>query len=369
MHIFVIILTFTVSIIHVYVFWRAGSVPVIRNLIPVKALILGAIIIWAISFLGIIYGRHGKGILAMALDFFAMNWMAVLFLVFTCLLAVDTITCFGFLFKRSAPCLRGAAITAGAVLSVIALIQGLRAPVISNYDIDISELPGKMDGTVIVALSDLHLASPFQKHWVIKRIDQVQSLKPDLIVLLGDIFEGHGRPHKDLLAAINRLSAPMGVWAVLGNHESYGGLDKNKVPVNEADFAWLRNKWVKIRPGLILAGVDDLGVNRRSGKSGDLVKKALLNRPAGATILLSHTPVDIEKAANAGADLMLCGHTHGGQIWPFGYLVKRVYPYFEGLYKVKDMTVIVSRGTGTWGPKMRLWHPGEILHITLHRKT
>ena len=225
-----------------------------------------------------------------------------------------------------------------------------------------------MDGTVIVALSDLHLDALFQKRWLTERIDQVESLQPDLIVLLGDIFEGHGTPHKDLLATINRLSAPLGVWAVLGNHEFYGRIDKSEIQVKKTGVTWLRNKWVELRPGLILAGVDDLTVHRRSEKNGDLVKKALLNRPAGATILLSHTPVDIEKAANAGADLMLCGHTHGGQIWPFGYLVKRVYPYFEGLYKVEDMTVIVSRGTGTWGPRMRLWHPGEILHITLHRK-
>ena len=102
MHIFGIILTLTVTIMHAYVFWRAGSVPVIRDLIPAKALILAAIIIWAVLFLGVIYGHHGTGILATALDFIAMNWMAVLFLVFISLLAVDAITCFGFLFPRIA---------------------------------------------------------------------------------------------------------------------------------------------------------------------------------------------------------------------------------------------------------------------------
>ena len=93
--------------------------------------------------------------------------------------------------------------------------------------------------------------------------------------------------------------------------------------------------------------------------------KALAARPAGATLLLSHTPWQMEKAAHAGVSLMLCGHTHAGQIWPFSYLVRHVYPFFSGFYKIGDMKAIVCRGTGTWGPRMRLWQPCEILRITL----
>ncbi|MBP7297444.1 MAG: metallophosphoesterase, partial [Acidobacteria bacterium] len=89
-------------------------------------------------------------------------------------------------------------------------------------------------------------------------------------------------------------------------------------------------------------------------------------RPPGATILLSHTPWEAERAASAGVGLMLSGHTHGGQIWPFGEIVRTAYPLLAGEYIVDGMTVIVSRGAGTWGPRMRLWHSGEILRITLH---
>jgi predicted MPP superfamily phosphohydrolase len=85
----------------------------------------------------------------------------------------------------------------------------------------------------------------------------------------------------------------------------------------------------------------------------------------GAGILLSHTPWEAERAAVAGAGLMLSGHTHGGQIWPFGYLTRIVYPLFDGEYDVDGMKVIVSRGTGTWGTRMRLWRPAQILRITL----
>lgn len=87
-----------------------------------------------------------------------------------------------------------------------------------------------------------------------------------------------------------------------------------------------------------------------------------------ATILLSHTPWEYDRAANAGVGLMLSGHTHGEQIWPFGY-VSRLFSLFqEGRYEVGNMTVVVCRGTGTWGPLMRLWHPSEILRVTLRTK-
>ena len=100
--------------------------------------------------------------------------------------------------------------------------------------------------------------------------------------------------------------------------------------------------------------------------NGNVLSQALLGRPPGGTILLSHTPWQAESAASAGAGLMLCGHTHGGQVWPFGYLISIMYPLLEGRYEVGGMPVIVCRGTGTWGPRMRLWRPSEILRVTLH---
>ena len=135
--------------------------------------------------------------------------------------------------------------------------------------------------------------------------------------------------------------------------------------MEEIGFQLLRNRWAEVRPGLVLAGVDDLTSWHRAGKGGDPVSQALEGRPPGATIFLSHTPWETEKAASAGVGLMLAAHTHGGQIWPFSYLVRRRYPLLEGRHEVDGMPVIVCRGTGTWGPRMRLWRPGEILRVTL----
>ncbi len=362
------VLTVAVTLMHVYVFWRASSVPLLKRHVSRKLLIVVGVALWAVFYSGRVLGHGGTGTLAMTLEFLGMNWMAVLFLASVSLLAIDIVTGFGFLLPKLAPSLRGLALVAGGLLSMIALVQGLRPPVVQNYEVYLSGLPDEMDGTVLVAMSDLHLGSMLGERWLETCVDRVQAQQPDIVVLLGDLFEGHGQPEGELLPVFRRISAPLGVWAVLGNHEFYGRHDTSTSLINKAGFQVLRDTWVEIRPGLVLAGVDNLTTSRRSGQGGDPISKALAGRPPGATVFLSHKPWQTEIAANAGAGLMLCGHTHGGQVWPFGYLVKQTYPLLGGRYEVGSMTVIVCRGTGTWGPRMRLWHPNEILRVTLHGK-
>jgi len=348
---------------HIYVFWRAATVPFVDRHVPRKILIGAGVILWAIFFFGRVIGHGGTGVLAGTLEFLGMNWMAVLFLTFVPLLLIDLVTLFGFLTPRLSPSLRGGALFVGVVLSLIALFQGLRPPVIQKYDVVVPGLPQAIDGTVLVTLSDMHLGSQLGNRWLAGRIAQVQAQSPDLVVLLGDIFEGHGPPEDQLIVALKQLSAPLGIWVVPGNHEFHGG---GKMSLfDKASFKLLRNGWAEVRPGLVLAGVDDLTARRRNGQGGDPISQALAGRPPGAIILLSHTPWQVERAAKAGVGLMLSGHTHGGQIWPFDYLVRNRYPLLEGRYEVDGMTVIVCRGTGTWGPRMRLWRPSEILRVTL----
>lgn len=357
------VLIFFITVMHVYVFWRAASVPILKRFLPGKYVAGIGILLWTLFVAGRVYGHGNSGDLAVMLEFAGMNWMATLFLICVSLLAADCVTGFGLFLPRLAPLLRGAALAAGGVLAAFALFQGLRAPVMEKYEVEIDNLPVELNNTVIIAMSDLHVGTLLDEKWLAERIDQVQAEKPDIVVLLGDLFEGHGRPRDELLPILRRLSAPLGVWAVNGNHENHG--QNNSPLIEDAGFQLLSNRWVEVRPGLVLAGVDDLHAVRRSGQENDFVVKALANRPPVATILLSHTPWQFERAALAGVDLMLSGHTHGGQIWPFAYLVKRRFPLFEGRYAVGGMTAIVCRGTGTWGPRMRLWRPSEILRITL----
>ena len=146
------------TFMHVYVFWRAATVPFVDRHISKKVLIGAAVILWTLFYLGRVVGHGGTGILAVALEFMGMTWMAVLFLTFVLLVTIDLITLFGFLMPKVSPSLRGWALLAGVILSGIALFQGLRPPVIQTYEVSLPGLPKTLDGTVLVAVEEEHVA-------------------------------------------------------------------------------------------------------------------------------------------------------------------------------------------------------------------
>jgi predicted MPP superfamily phosphohydrolase len=362
---FGIILAIAVTVMQGYVFWRASSVPLVKEHVPPRLLVGAGLALWALFMVGSTVSAYLTGAMAVPLELWSMTWLAMLFLTSIALLAVDVSTGFGTLMKQAVPRLRGAGLIAGGVLSAMALVQGLRAPVIDNYEVRIASLPVALDGTVIVGLSDLHLGSLLGTPWLAARVRQVQAESPDMVVLIGDVFEGHSAPDSELLAELRRLSVPLGVWGVLGNHEFHAVSKDNATFFEAAGIHLLRNAWVELRPGLVMAGVDDAPATAGTATLATPLKAALAGRPPGALLLLSHVPLASDRIGGAGVDLMLAGHTHGGQIWPFGYLVKQRFPLFEGRYDLGSSTAIVSRGAGTWGPRMRLWQPAEILRVTL----
>ena len=362
---FITILSFIVSLMHGYLFWRIASLPWFNNSYLRKHLWIAALIIWLLFILGSVLGHGNDGWFSSVMERLAMDWLGVLFIATTVMLAVDMMTGFGLWAKHYLTWLRGGGLLLAGLLIAIAMVQGLRPPVVVSHDVILSELPPEMDGTTLLVLSDLHLGSQLGTDWLADRVAQVQALQPDIIVLLGDNFEGHGEPDPALLPVLSELKAPLGVYAVTGNHEHFGDISSTVTFIERTGIQWLRDRWLQIRPGLILAGVEDLTMHWRNGQSGDYVTPMLVGSPEGATVLFSHSPLQVMQAADAGADLMLSGHTHGGQIWPFGYLVEQFYPYLVGRHEISNMSLIISRGTGLWGPRMRLWQPAEILFITL----
>jgi predicted MPP superfamily phosphohydrolase len=361
---FGIVLTTAFTVLLAYVTWRATSVPFVARWVSRRGLLGAALGSWVLFLLARYYGHHGTGVLAVTVELLGVTLLGSVFLVALALLVVDLATGFGWLFSRWAPRLRGWALLAGAALSVIALVQGFRAPAVSSHEVTLRGLPAELDGTVLVAVSDTHVGGQLSAQWLEERMVQVEALGPDLVLFLGDIFEGHGDVPRDI-PALRQLSAPLGKWFVLGNHEAHGDGEAAMKILERAGFRRLANRAVEVAPGLILTGVDDLTRHRRRRLGGDPLGRALAGRPPGASVLLSHTPWQAERAARAGVGLMLSGHTHGGQIWPLGYLVRTAYPLLAGRYDVQGMSVIVCRGTGTWGPRMRLWQRGEILKVTL----
>jgi predicted MPP superfamily phosphohydrolase len=358
-------LTTAFALMLAYAVWRASSVPFLARRIPRRAFMPAGLLLLAFFLAGRFIGHGSSGTAVVLLELSSLSGMVLLFLVSVCLLVVDILTLFGRLFAHRAPFLRSCALVAGLALSVIALVQGMRPPTVTDYEVRLEGLPADADGTVIAAMSDIHLGSILGEKWFNARVNQVMEFKPDIIVLLGDIVEGHGAPDERLLGSFRRLSAPLGLWCVTGNHEYHGGSGDTVDFFERAGFRVLRDSWALARPGLVIAGVDDLTTRRRSGGNADPVGHALAGRPQGGTVLLSHSPLMLERAAGAGAGLVLSGHTHGGQVWPFGYFVRTLYPAVSGLNLAGNMPVIVCRGTGTWGPRMRLWRRAEILRITL----
>lgn len=360
---FLAIVLVTWTLMHVFVLTRLWSLPLLAAPATRRWLIAAFVLLWISFPLAEILARN-IGRSALPLEVLGSLWLGVLFLLFIWLLAADVVTGFGWLLPRAVSTARSVAVLLAIVLASVGLVQGRRAPTVHSHEVSLAGLRPEDDGLVVVQITDLHLGELLGRQWLDDRVNQVQGLRPDLIVMTGDLLNDVGLV-EPMVPVLRRLHAPLGVYAVTGNHEFYAGLEPSLRLFEEAGFRVLRNAAVEAKPGLVLAGVDDLTAGRQFGVPDRAIERALQGRPPGATIFLSHSPWGGDQAAKLGAGLMLSGHTHGGQIWPFTYFVRLVYPHVLGRYTIGAMTWIVSRGTGFWGPPMRLFRGAEILRITL----
>lgn len=310
----------------------------------------------------------------------SVTWLGILFLLFSCLLVIDVVTLGGKLFVSHTRWLRLWAVIVGCGLSVFALIQGHRDPVVVPYEVKLPGLPAERDGLRLLVLTDLHLGTQIGEDWLGRLSARVEELKPDAIVIVGDLVDRDASLVIPMIPALSKLRAPLGVWAVQGNHDTFSNTQLWEKIVTEAGFRKLRNESALLAPGLRLVGVDDVGIMGRQGTAELNVARAFsldkgtspspdAKAQAEGVIYLSHTPDLAELAERGGAGLMLSGHTHNGQIWPFKYLVALRHKYLHGEYTLGDMTIIISAGAGLWGPRMRLWSPGEMPLLTLRTKS
>lgn len=350
---------------HAYVFTRLHSVPWVETNVSAAAFWLVAVVVWLSYPLVRIFEAKLSHRVVVPLLWAASNWVGVIFLLLAAMFFADVVTLGGWLFPVQAPLVRGWLALTALVLSAIAMIQGARPPVVCDYEVSLAGLPKERDELVLLAISDLHLGTLIGERWLRQLIQRVEQMHPDAVLIVGDLVDGDVDKVRPLLPVLKGLRAPLGVWTVTGNHEFYADAEGSVAIFQDAGFKVLRDEWAELVPGLLVAGVDDLTARRQFGHTGDPLSDALANRSAGATVLLSHSPMQAHVAADAGVGLMLSGHTHHGQVWPFSYLVALRYPLLGGRYEIGKMTAIVSRGAGTWGPRMRLWRPSEIVRIKL----
>ncbi len=244
-----------------------------------------------------------------------------------------------------------------------------RRPTVFEVDIPIANLPADLHGFRIVQISDLHVGPTLKAGWVRQVVEQVNSLQPDLVAFTGDLGDGSVEYLRRDVAPLANLRAPHGVYFCTGNHEYYSGLDDWMAEIKRLGMTMLNNEHIVLEQGagrIMLAGVTDLTAHQVSPEHATDPDAAAANAPdCDVRLLLAHQPGSIHAAARLGFHLMLCGHTHGGQFHPFSLAVRAVHPYTAGLHNHDGTWIYVNRGTGYWGPPMRIGIPPEVTVVRL----
>jgi predicted MPP superfamily phosphohydrolase len=310
----------------------------------------------------------------------ASLWMGVAFLLLVQLLAIDALLWVAGTAAQAAPsggaqpgaadALRAAAVASVALVAgAFGMRTALAPPATRRVEIALERWPRALDGFRIVQISDVHIGPILDRRFCEHLVERIHSLDPDLVAITGDLVDGDARLLAGEVAPLARLRARHGVYFVTGNHDHYSGARAWCSALEGLGIRVLRNEREEIRVGdavFDLVGVDDHrgGVFGREG--GEDLDRALAGRdPERPAVLLAHDPSTFKRASSLGIDLQLSGHTHGGQIWPFAWLVRLAIPFVAGLYRRAGAILYVSRGTGFWGPPMRLGSPAEIGEIVL----
>jgi hypothetical protein len=226
-----------------------------------------------------------------------------------------------------------------------------------------------MAGLKVVQISDLHIGQTLDGKFLERVVEQVNALEPDVVAITGDLVDGTVARLRDDVAPLARLRAKLGVFYVNGNHEYYSGPVAWERHVATLGITVLHNEHRVVERGgdaLVIAGITDHGGGAFGPEHESRPDKAVAGAPEGVPrILLAHQPRSAPQAAPFGYALQLSGHTHGGQIFPFMFFVRLQQPVVSGLHKLAGMWVYTSRGTGYWGPPLRIGPSPEITALTL----
>jgi hypothetical protein len=245
-----------------------------------------------------------------------------------------------------------------------------RRPRIVNVEIPVSRLPVPLHGFSIAQITDVHVGPTIRREFVERLVRRVNGLGTDVIAVTGDLVDGSVKQLAAHTAPLSQLSARHGAFFVTGNHEYYSGEPAWTREIRKLGLTVLENEHVVLEhdgASLVLAGVPDIGAHHFDANQRSDPAAALRGAPAtaGARILLAHQPRSAAAAADAGYDVQISGHTHGGQFWPWSFFVRFFQPFTAGLHRVKGLWLYVSRGTGYWGPPNRFGVPPEITRIRL----
>ncbi len=258
---------------------------------------------------------------------------------------------------------------AAAAFTGFGIAEARQIPEIKKVSIRLAGLPRTLDGFRIAQITDIHVSPTIKRPFVEGVVRQVNTLDADIVALTGDLVDGSVQRLSGDVEPLADIRARYGRYFVTGNHEYYSGVERWVKKVDSLGFTVLLNehRLLTLSSGrILLAGVTDYRAgSRMPGHRSDPEKALAGAPPADVKILLAHQPKSVVAAAEAGFHLQISGHTHGGQFFPWNFVVGLAQPYTAGLHRYGDMPIYISRGTGYWGPPLRVGSPSEITLITL----
>jgi uncharacterized protein len=345
---------------------------------------------------GMVGARMAREHFSRVLPLAAFVWLGLAFLLFSVLLAIDAarlltfaVTATGDWLRRmpeapSDPARRqllaravaGGALVAAGGAGALSFRSAMGPAEIEEVPVRLERLPPALSGFTIAQITDLHVGPTIREREVRRVVEQTNALKADLIAITGDLVDGGTSELGAIVAELGRLQARHGVCFVTGNHEYYSGVEAWLAYLSAMGVRVLRNERMAVgdtAPGgatFDVAGLDDWSAGGFGRGHGMDLSRALVGRdPERSLVLLEHQPRGFREAVHGGVELQVSGHTHGGQIFPFTLAVRAAFPYVKGLYRHEEGShhgqIYVSRGTGYWGPPMRLGSPPEITRLVL----
>jgi uncharacterized protein len=256
-------------------------------------------------------------------------------------------------------------------VTLLGFLNARRTAAVVHVDVPIKNLPAALHGFTLAQISDVHVGPTIRQHYLRRIVSRVNALGADVVAITGDLVDGKVSELARHVAPLAELQSRHGTFFVTGNHEYYSGAHAWIVELRRLGLTVLMNEHVVLRHGvssadLILAGVTDFSAHHFDEAHRSDPAAALRGAPPdGVRILLAHQPRSAVAAEQAGFDLQLSGHTHGGQFWPWNLFVRFQQPFTSGLRQLQNLWVYTSRGTGYWGPPKRFGAPSEITFLRL----
>jgi hypothetical protein len=374
-------------LIHGYVAWRV--IPTL-GLLPSQAL-LGYILVFLLSLLPILpillrfSGNETKMIDRISLlGYTSLGFFVLSFFIFILKdFFTQVMTLFGYLFnsEQSIDDSKREFMKKGLTIGVIGIsgtastygfYSSRKGPTVIDQDIFIESLPDQFDNFSIAQISDLHVGPTIKIKYVENVLKKIEHVNPDLIAVTGDLVDGSVKHLSKDLQPFKDMVASHGTFFVTGNHEYYSGVDPW---LDETDRLGMTNLINENRliskegAQIALAGITDFRAHQmKKGHRSDPAKALGTIDEDMVKVMLAHQPNSIHAVHEVGVDLQLSGHTHGGQFWPFTYPTKLANAYLAGHYDHDGTQIYVNRGTGYWGPPLRIGVPAEITLIRLKKK-